>query len=239
MAEYSYDIDRGASIDIDRADTAVRTFMVRVYGWMCAGLLLTAVIAQGVASSASLTRTIFGNPGLFYGLLILEVVLVLGISSLVNRVSPLVAGAVFFVYAALNGVTLSALFLIYTQGSLSSTFFITAGTFGAMSIYGTVTKRDLTTVGSYLVMAVWGLIIASIVNIFFRSPALYWISTYAGVAIFVGLTAYDTQAIRSIAVAHAADSDSGRKAAIMGALRLYLDFVNLFIYLLRLFGKRR
>ncbi|SPJ14671.1 conserved membrane hypothetical protein [Syntrophobacter sp. SbD2] len=145
----------------------------------------------------------------------------------------------FFAYSFLNGLTLSTIFLIYTKASIANTFFVTAGTFAAMSLYGYTTKRDLTSIGSFLMMGLIGIIIASFVNFFFRSPAIYWLITYAGIAVFVGLTAYDAQKIKEMAYAGFSGSEDERKGAVIGALRLYLDFINLFLLLLRIFGSRR
>jgi len=153
--------------------------------------------------------------------------------------SPAVATMVFFIYAGLTGVTFSVLFMIYTASSIASTFFVTAVTFGGMSAYGYMTKRDLSSWGSFLFMGLFGIIIASVVNIFMQSTALYWAVTYAGVLIFVGLTAYDTQKIKRMGASIDSSSDDGRRMAILGALNLYLDFINLFLMLLRIMGNRR
>ena len=165
--------------------------------------------------------------------------MVVVLSAAIGRLSPPIATTLFLVYAALNGVTLSFLALLYTESSIAVTFAITASTFGAMSAYGYLTKRDLTSLGNLLVMLLLGFILASVVNLFFAVPAIYWITTFAGIAIFVGLTAYDTQKIKKIMAATADGSAANYKAAIIGALMLYLDFVNLFLLLLRLFGRRR
>ena len=149
------------------------------------------------------------------------------------------AAGLFYVYAILNGLTLSVVFLIYTKGSIATTFFVTAGTFAGMSAYGYITKRDLTSVGNFMMMGLFGLIIASVVNMFMRSEMIYWVTTYAGILIFVGLTAYDTQKIKELNVIGNAGTDEDHKEAIHGALILYLDFINLFLYLLRLLGRRR
>lgn len=214
-------------------------FMTQVYGWMTVALLVTASIAVWVASTPALLELIFGNKLVFYGLLIGEVALVLSLSAAVQRVSAQAATAMFLGYAVLNGLTMASIFILYTGGSIASTFFITAGTFGAMSAYGYLTKRDLTSLGGFLTMALIGLVIASIVNIFWQNETLYWVATYAGVLIFVGLTAYDTQKIKEMNIIGNAGTDEDRKEAIMGALTLYLDFINMFLYLLRLFGRRR
>ena len=227
------------SLTLARAEEAQRTFLARVYGWMSAGLAVTAGVAFYVVSNTQLLRLIVGNSMVFFGLIIGEFVLVVGLSSAINRMSAATATMVFVIYAAVNGLTLSVVFLAYTAASISSTFFITAGTFAALAVYGTVTKTDLTSVGSLCFMALIGLIIASVVNMFMHSGMMYWIITYAGVAIFVGLTAYDAQKVKRIGAGVDAESESGQKAAILGALALYLDFINLFLLLLRLFGRRR
>jgi FtsH-binding integral membrane protein len=219
--------------------TALRNgVMNRVYAWMTAGLLVTGAVASFVAASNTLVSLIFGNPIMFFGLFIVQIVAVIGLSAGINRLSPAVATAIFMGYAALNGLTMAAVFLAYTQASIASTFFVTAGTFGAMSLYGYTTKRDLSSVGQFAIMALIGLLIASVVNIFLRSTALYWVLTYAGVLIFVALTAWDTQKIKRLA-AQVEDETSAGRVAVLGALTLYLDFINLFIYLLRILGVRR
>lgn len=219
--------------------TALRNgVMNQVYAWMTAGLFVTGAVASFVASSEALTRLIFGNPLMFFGLFIVQIIAVVGLSAGINKLSPAAAMAIFIGYAALNGLTFSAIFLAYTSASIASTFFVTAGTFGAMSLYGYTTKRDLTSVGNFAVMAMIGLLIASIVNMFLRSDALYWILTYAGVLIFVALTAWDTQKIKHTA-AQVSDETTAGRVAVLGALTLYLDFINLFIFLLRILGVRR
>ncbi|GAB3970031.1 Bax inhibitor-1/YccA family protein [Spirosoma terrae] len=214
-------------------------FMTQVYGWMTVALLVTATVSIWVANSPTALELIFGNRLVFYGLLIGEFVLVMSLSAAVQRVSARTATLMFLGYAIMNGLTLASIFLLYTGGSIASTFFVTAGTFGAMSAYGYFTKRDLTSLGGFLLMGLIGLIIASLVNLFWQNETLYWVSTYAGVLIFVGLTAYDTQKIKEMNIIGNAGTDEDRKEAIMGALRLYLDFINMFLYLLRLFGRRR
>jgi FtsH-binding integral membrane protein len=213
-------------------------FMRKVYLFMASGLGATALTAMVVVQSETLLTVIL-NRGVFYGLLIAELVMVWSFSALARRTSAIGAAALFFVYAIMNGLTLSIIFLIYTRGSIATTFYVTAGTFGAMSIYGYTTKRDLTGVGHFMFMGLIGLIIASVVNLFMHSPMLYWGITYFGVLIFVGLTAYDTQKIRQLNIIGNAGTDEDHKEAIHGALILYLDFINLFLYLLRLLGRRR
>ena len=214
------------------------TFVNRVFVWMAVGLTVTGAIAAVIGTSVSETWW-EDNAGLLFGLIILELVIVFGLVFLINRISATLAVAAFFFYSALNGVTLSIIFAVYTTASIAGTFFVTAGMFGAMAAIGWVTKRDLSKMGSILFMALIGLILASIVNIFVANEALYWVITYAGVVIFCGLTAYDMQKIKQMQAAGAdAYSEQGRKAAVMGALALYLDFINLFLFLLRIFGRR-
>lgn len=214
-------------------------FLRSVYNWMTLGLALTGVIAWFMASSPALYQPIFGNPILFYGLIIGELGLVIALSAAINRLSATAATAMFLVYAALNGVTMSAIFLVYTRSSIAVTFFVTAATFGAMSLYGYLTKRDLSSLGSFCFMGLIGVVIASLVNIFLKSPAVYWVTTGCGVIVFVGLTAYDTFKIKQFARQGFGDAASERKGVILGALTLYLDFINLFLMLLRLFGNSR
>lgn len=223
-----------------RTDTFFNTLFQQVYGWMAGGLALTGLIAWYVSQSEMLLNLVFGNQAIFFGLIIAELGLVFGLSWGLTRMSAAMATGAFLLYAALNGVTMAFIFLAYTNESIASTFLVTAGTFGAISMYGYTTKRDLTSWGTYLFMALIGLILASVVNLFLQSSALYWVVTYAGVLIFVGLTAYDTQKIKELSARiDARDTENFQKMAIMGALRLYLDFINLFLYLLRILGKRR
>jgi FtsH-binding integral membrane protein len=214
-------------------------FIRRVYNWMGLGLALTAVVAYYTAASPGLTRFIFGNQLVFFGLIIGQLGLVIGLSAAIDRLAPKTATMLFIGYAGLTGLTLSVIFLTYTQSSIASTFFVTAGTFGITSIYGYTTKRDLTSWGSFFFMGLVGIILASVVNLFLQSEAIYWVTTYIGVFIFIGLTAYDTQAIKNMAAAGFADAASETKAAVIGALKLYLDFINLFLMLLRIMGGRR
>lgn len=213
--------------------------MTRVYAWMTAGLLTTGAVALFVANSPALLSLIFGTPFVFFGLIIAQLVMVFGLSFGIRKLSPGVATAIFMGYAMLNGLTMAAIFLAYTDTSIASTFFVTAGTFGAMSAYGYFTKRDLSGIGSLLIMALIGLLIASVVNIFWANSTLYWIITYAGVLIFVGLTAWDTQKIKNMIASARGDEMTLGRIAIIGALTLYLDFINLFLYLLRILGGRR
>lgn len=217
------------------------SFVNKVYVWMGLALTITGVVAMRVADSGAFMGMFTGSSSAmpFYLLIAVELGLVWWMSSRIDQMSSGFATALFILYSALNGVTLSVLFYLYTSASIASTFFITAGTFGICSAYGYFTKKDLTSLGGFLFMALIGLIIASVVNWFLASSALYWIISYAGVAIFIGLTAYDTQKIKKMSLEIDADSEEGKKGAVMGALALYLDFINMFIFLLRIFGNRR
>ncbi len=216
-----------------------RGFITRVYAWMTLGLFVTAVSALVTISTPGLFRAIATNQFLFFGLLIGELALVVVFSGLARRVSPAVAGLMFAGYAVLNGVTLSVLILIYTASSIAATFGITACTFGMMTLFGYTTQRDLTKLGSLLIMGLIGVLLASIVNIFLGNSAIYWITTYLGVLIFVGLVAYDTQKLKRLSLGVSQDGQMSQRASILGALTLYLDFVNLFLFLLRILGNRR
>ncbi|MBI5301430.1 MAG: Bax inhibitor-1/YccA family protein [Chloroflexi bacterium] len=216
-----------------------RAFVTRVYFWMMLGLLVTAGAAMFTLTQQNLVMALVTNRLLFWGLLLIELALVWSLSGMIARLSVTTAMVGFIAYAALNGVTLSLIVLAYTLSSIATTFFITAGMFGAMSAFGYVTKRDLTAWGSLLMMALVGLILASVINIFFANSVIYWVTTFAGIVIFVGLTAYDTQKIKQMSLMVNDNGEVEQKGAIMGALALYLDFINLFLLLLRLFGRRR
>ena len=230
-------------VSTDRTQTQiiVNEFIRSVYNWMAIGLGLTGFIAFYVSNSPNMTKIIYGNQVLFFGLIIGELALVFYLSARVQKIQASTATALFILYAALNGVTLSFIFLIYTSSSITSTFFICAATFVACSIYGMVTKRDLTSLGGFMAMGLIGIIIASVVNMFIRSSGMSLIISYIGVFVFVGLTAYDTQKLKNMALTQPSGLEAGivRKGAIMGALALYLDFINLFLMLLRIFGNRR
>ena len=219
----------------------VNAFVRSVYNWMTIGLGLTGLLAYYVANTPALVRLIFGNQLIFFGLIIGELALVFAISARVQKMAASTATGLFLLYAGLNGVTLSFIFLAYTRTSIAQVFFICAATFVTCSLYGWVTKRDLTSWGGFLVMGLIGIIIASVVNIFLRSTGLYMVVSYIGVLIFVGLTAYDTQKMKNMALAQPDGLDAAvvRKGAIVGALALYLDFINLFLMLLRIFGSGR
>jgi FtsH-binding integral membrane protein len=205
------------------------------YRWMAAGLGLTGVVAMLVASSPAALELILGNKIVFYGLLILQLGLVMAFNSVAARASTGAVAAMFFAYAALTGATLSVVFLVYTAASIASVFFITAGAFAGLSAVGLVTKRDLSAVGRFAIFAVIGLIIASLVNIFFASSGLSFIISIVGVLAFAALTAYDTQKLKDIF----ASGEVHANMPLVGALMLYLDFINMFLFLLRLFGRRR
>lgn len=217
--------------------SAQNSLMRNVYVWMTGALIVTALAAYYVATSFELQQLIFGNQIMFWGLIIAEFGIVIALNAAINHISAFTATLLFLLYSAINGATLSSIFLIYSITSIGTTFLITAGTFGAMAIYGTVTKTDLTKIGNLLIMAVIGLIIASIVNIFWGNSTFDLIISGVGVLIFVGLTAYDAQKIKQMLYA-AEDNEVTQKIAVLGALSLYLDFVNLFLYLLRFFGRR-
>ncbi len=211
-----------------------------VYLWMGMALAITGFTALFVSNSYNLLSLILGNQLVFWGLLIGELALVWYLSARINKLSFVNATMMFIVYSILNGATLSVIFLVYTMSSIATTFFVTAGTFGVMCLYGYLTKRDLTSIGNICFMALIGLIIASIVNFFLKSEMMYWIISYAGVIIFVGLTAYDTQKIKRLLLGNGIEvNETTQKIALLGALTLYLDFINLFLFLLRLLGNRR
>ncbi|MEI7979799.1 MAG: Bax inhibitor-1/YccA family protein [Bacteroidota bacterium] len=215
----------------------VATFMTKVYSWMTLALFITGFIAMYVASSEQLINIIFGSKFLFYGLILAEFGLVWYLSARVATLSFTTALTMFIIYSILSGLTLSCVFLLYTSSSIASTFFITGGTFAIMSLAGFFTKKDLSGFGSIMMMGLIGVIIATVVNYFLNSSTLNYIISFVGVMVFVGLTAYDTQKLKNIAVQ--VEGEQAKKASIMGALTLYLDFINLFLYLLRFLGNRR
>jgi uncharacterized protein len=228
-------------ISTTEAQVQVNDFIRSVYNWMAIGLGLTGLVAFYVSNSQYLIQLIFGNQLLFFALIIGELVLVFSIAARVDKMQASTATGLFVLYAGLNGATLSFIFLVYTRTSITSVFFICAATFIACSIYGMTTKRDLTSVGGFMMMGLIGIIIASVVNLFVRSSQMSLIISYIGVLVFVGLTAYDTQKLKTMALSVSGGSEEGmvRKKAILGALALYLDFVNLFLMLLRIFGSSR
>lgn len=226
-------------LSLEQVKAEQANFNSKVFGWMSLALIITGLVAMWIASSPELVNLIIGNNFIFYGILIGELVCVAYLSAVVHKISAQAAVIIFLAYAALNGLTFSMIFLVFTSESIASTFLITAGTFGAMSIYGYFTKSDLTKIGNLAIMGLFGIIIASIVNMFLGSETFYWITTYVGILIFVALTAYDTQKIKEMNVIGNEGTEADKKEAIMGALTLYLDFINIFLYFLRIFGKKK
>lgn len=237
MNDYSY-LEQEQSIDLSRSFSVL---MRNVYTWMALGLLMTALTSLYVVRDENLLYTIATRPPLMWGLFIAELAMVLILSARIMKMSFPVAGLMFAAYAILNGVTMAFIFAVYTAESIATTFFITAGTFACMSLLGYTIKRDLSSVGRMLYMLLIGLIIATIVNIFMKSSGLAMILNYLGVIVFVGLTAYDTQKIKNMLMMYseAGVNDQTNKMALLGSLTLYLDFINLFLYLLRFMGNRR
>lgn len=233
------DLDRLIREQEGSLSLAFPALMRKVYVWMTLALVLTGITAFGVASSPGLMMTIFQTPAIMWGLIIAELIIVITVSAAINRLSLTTATLLFVLYSVLNGATFSLIFAVYTMSSIANVFFITAGTFGVMAAYGYFTKRDLSSWGRLLLMALIGLIIATLVNVFLvKSSGFDLILSYAGVLIFVGLTAYDTQKIKQMLAMQTDMGEGAQKVALLGALSLYLDFINLFLYLLRIFGKR-
>jgi FtsH-binding integral membrane protein len=217
-------------------------FMSRVYGWMTGGLCLTGLVAWDVSGNPQLVQTIFGNPALLWGLIIAQLGAVLALSWLINRISGAVATLIYVLYAGLTGLTLSSIFLVYTGSSIAEVFAVTAFGFAGLSGFGFVTKRDLGPVGSFCMMGLFGLVGFGLLSMFFprlMTAGASFVFSIVGIIVFAGLTAYDTQKIKGMNVPGTEGTDAGRKSAIYGALRLYLDFINLFLSLLRLMGRRR
>lgn len=214
-------------------DLRVRAFIRTVYAWMFGGLLLTAFSSAWVVTSTSMQQLIFGNRMMVWVLMIAELGLVFAISAGIKRFTPAAAASMFLVFSLLNGLSLSAIFFVYTQSSIVQAFVTAGGMFGAMSVYGLVTKKDLTSWGSFFFMGLIGIVLCSLVNIFLKSSGLSFVISIVGVFVFVGLTAWDTQKLKSYATV---GGPFGENLAIVGALALYLDFINLFLMLLRLFG---
>ncbi|MEY8710934.1 hypothetical protein A9B99_12670 [Mangrovibacter phragmitis] len=225
---------------VQNTRTGLQTYMAQVYGWMTCGLLLTAFVAWYAAATPAVLMFVFSSKLTFFGLIIAQLALVFVLSGMVHKLSGAMATTLFMLYSALTGLTLSSIFVVYTYSSIASTFVVTGGMFGAMSLYGYTTKRDLSKFGSMLFMALIGIVLASVVNIWLKSTALMWAVTYIGVVVFVGLTAWDTQKLKSIgSQIDTRDSTNLRRYSIMGALTLYLDFINLFLMMLRILGNRR
>ena len=212
-------------------------FLRAVYGWMCAGLAITAFVAYSIATSPGLMQVLVGNVLLFIGLFVAQLALVFFLSARVDALAPGTAGLLFVLYAALTGVTLSVLVLAYTGSSIATTFVVSAGMFGALALYGSTTRRSLAGMGQFLFMGLIGLVLASVVGIFWHSEALQFLISVVGVIVFTGLTAWDAQRLRQMALALPGGQVGAR--AIVGALALYLDFINLFLFLLRFMGNRR
>lgn len=224
---------------IDVQEEVQRSFILRVYTWMALGLLVTAGAALATISIPSLFAAIMANQYIFLGLLGGELLLVVVLSAAMRRLNAATAGLLFFAYAVLNGVTLSVILMLYTRSSIAITFGVTACTFGIMTLFGYTTQRDLTRLGSLLFMGLIGIVLASLANLFFHNTIVYWLTTYIGILIFVGLVAWDTQKLKRMALGLGDDGGMAHKASILGALMLYLDFVNLFLLLLRILGKRK
>lgn len=229
----SYDVNEGVG-SMTRAENAL---MKNVYLWMAGALTVTGLVAYYVATSFEMMSLIFGNRLVFWGLIIAEFGLVIGLNALLNRISAFTATLMFLLYAVVNGATLASIFVLYTMSSIASTFFVAAVTFAVMAIYGATTKSDLTKIGNICFMALIGVIIASLVNLWLQNSMMQLIISIIGVLLFVGITAYDAQKIKQMLYG-AEENDTTQKLAVVGALALYLDFVNLFLYLLRLFGRR-
>ncbi len=217
---------------------AFPVLMRKVYVWMTLALVITGITAYGVANSPGILQAIYTNKILFFGMIIAEFALVIGVSAAINKLSLATATLMFILYSVINGALMSYIFLAYTASSVATVFFITAGTFAAMAVVGYTTKTDLSSMGKYLFMALIGLIIATVVNLFVKSDGMTLILSYIGVLVFVGLTAWDSQKIKQMLLQAPDAGEGAQKLALLGALTLYLDFINLFIYLLRIFGKR-
>lgn len=231
-------LDNYSSAAFQRSlDEHVSAVMKRVYIKMTLAMVVTALVALFCANSFAYLNFMVTNSWAMWVLMLAEIGIVIGVSGAINRLTSPVASLLFYLFAVINGLMLAPIFVIYTGVSIAKTFFITAGTFGAMSVYGYFTSKDLTKIGSFLFMALIGLIICSLVNIFMKSDTMGWIISGAGVLIFIGLTAWDTQQIKRMAMASPGFSDG--RLATLGALSLYLDFINLFLYLLRFFGSSR
>ena len=236
--ENRYDVDSLRNKDYAMS-TAFPALMRKVFVWMTLALAITGLTAYGVATSPTILSLIFSSKVTFFGLIIAEFALVFAISGAINRLSLSTATLLFILYSVINGATLSTIFFAFSVATIGKVFFITAGTFGAMALVGYTTKTDLTSMGKLLFMALLGIIIASVVNMFVGSSGLDLILSYVGVLVFVGLTAYDTQKIKQMCQSAPDAGESAQKLALIGALSLYLDFINLFLYLLRIFGNNR
>jgi FtsH-binding integral membrane protein len=219
-------------------ERSVFNFFNTVYAWMCAGLGVTATVAYLVSLNAAMVRAL-NQRGIAVAFLVGSVLIVWGIRAAARKISPAAATVLFLLYAALIGAILSGIFVVYSTATLGGAFLVTAGTFGATSAYGYITKRDLTSLGSFLFMGLVGLFLATLVNIFWANSILYWAITYLGLALFIVLTAYDSQKLKQIAYATQGDPRMAARYAVIGSLELYLDFLNMFLFILRIMGSRR
>lgn len=221
------------------AHEQIVNFIYLVYGWMSFALGITAVMAYYVASTPAIFNYIFSNPGLPAVLMVTQIILVITLSAMINRLNYSTAVALFIVYAATLGISLSTVFMVYTLGSIYTTFAVTAGTFGSMALYGYVTKSDLSGIGAFASMALWGLIIGLVVNLFLQNSTMDYVLSAIGILLFTALTAYDMNRIKQLAQTNMYDEQTRGKTALIGALILYLDFINLFMYMLRFLGNRK
>lgn len=224
---------------LERTEDFANSFVGTVYYWMCSALIISGALAYFCSQSAAVMSFLLEPGWLFFGLVIADFVLVLVLSAVIDKLSFVVALVMFLLYSALNGVVLSTLFLVYELGSIMQVFAITVGMFGGMAVYGSITDRDLSGMGEAFYMAIWGLILAGIVHVFFQNSMFELLMSIVGVVIFAGITAYDSQQLKAFGMQANMEDDSTQKYALLGALTLYLDFINLFIYLLRLFGKKK
>ena len=236
-----YPQSRSFRLDYGTDQRSVASFFNTVYAWMCVGLAVTATVAYLVSQNTQLSATLNNNRGIGGVMMLALVGLAFGIQGAALRLNPTIATVLFLAYAALVGALISYVFLVYPWQTIVAAFLVTGGTFGGMSVYGFVTKRDLTKMGSILIMCFWGLFLASIVNVFLASSPLSWIITYGVLAVFIGMTAYDTQRLREIAIQLQSQGDGSLAAryAIIGSLNLYVDFINIFLSILRILGSRR
>jgi FtsH-binding integral membrane protein len=239
MDEYQYGDYQQNYTESPELKKLQAAFITKVYGWMFLALVITGLVALAVASSEDLIRAIFSSRTNVYILLGLQIGLVIVISWFIEKISSLIASLLFLLYSVVVGIVFSCLFYVYTTGSIASTFLVTALTFGVMSAIGYFTKKDLTNIGQLLFMGLIGIVIASIANWFMQSPTLYWIITYVGLFIFIGLVAYKTQYIKKMAILQIEDPEAAKKGTIIGALSLYLSFINIFLFLLRIMGGRK
>jgi len=232
-----YQNEMNVARELDRGTVA--TLMRSVYYWMAGALAITGLTALLVANNVTMMTYLLQHPGMMLGLFIAELALVVVLSAAINRLSFSTATLLFILYSVLNGVVLSSVFVVYTRSSIATAFFVSAGMFAALALYGTFTKKDLSGIGRFLFMALIGLLIATLVNLFLKSTGVYWITTFAGVLIFAGLTAWDAQKIQRMLGMCDDVNESTQKIALLGSLSLYLDFINIFLYILRIFGSSR